>query len=351
MILGIDVGGANIKAASSDTSFSKTIYAPLWENKDILYEVLADIKKEVKSKRKRIEAIVVVMTGELCDCFKTKKEGILYIENAINDIFEKEHPKFFSAEGIFENSDIVKENPFLFSSTNWLASAKLISKKWKNAIFADVGSTTTDVIPMVEGEIKAKKTDFERLKRGELIYSGVLRTNVACLLKKVKIGGEEYRTSSELFAITADAYLILGCIKKDNYTCESPNSYVFGKGEKEKKEEKNKINAMHRLSRVICCDLEDIGEKEVINIAKQVKNVQIKELCASIKAFKEKYGLRMVVSAGIGDFLAKEAATLLNLDFLPLSSIYGSNISNVFPAYAVAKLLEEEKEKQKLERG
>ena len=50
MILGIDVGGANTKAATSDGSFVRSIYAPLWNNKAITYAILSDVKRELKGK-------------------------------------------------------------------------------------------------------------------------------------------------------------------------------------------------------------------------------------------------------------------------------------------------------------
>ncbi len=81
-----------------------------------------------------------------------------------------------------------------------------------------------------------------------------------------------------------------------------------------REEDKKRISAMQRLARVLCSDLEE--------------------------RIKAKYGLKIVVSAGIGDFIVKEAADSLNIGFLSLSTIYGKEISAVFPAYAVAKLLE-----------
>jgi probable H4MPT-linked C1 transfer pathway protein len=243
----------------------------------------------------------------------------------------------------FKSSSYVDKDPLSFAATNWLASAKLVSEQYKNAIFVDVGSTTTDVIPIVGGEIKAKRTDFERLKYGELIYSGILRTNVATLLKKVNVAegeeeeGEECKISSELFAISADVYLALGYLNEGDYSCESPDSYAFVSREKE---EKCRISAMQRLSRVVCSDLEEIGEDSAVGIAEQVKKAQVEELVASMVRLKEKYGLKTVVSAGIGDFIAKEAADSLNIQFLSLSSIYGKKISAAFPAYSVARLLE-----------
>ncbi len=339
MFVGIDVGGANTKVATSDVDgFADTIYAPLWKNNAILYDVLLELKKKFESgERARIEAVGVVMTGELCDCFETKKEGVIYIKKALSSIFK--NVKFFDNDCTFRDGSEVDKDPLSFAATNWLASAKFLAEQYRDVIFIDIGSTTTDVIPIVGSEIRAKRTDLERLKSGELIYSGVLRTNLATLLKKVEIGrkGENCRTSAELFAITADAYRILGYLNKDDYCCESPDSHAF---EGRENERKSRISAMRRLARVVCCDLEEIGEDSVVSIAEQVKEAQVAELVDSMKSLKQKYELKMVVSAGIGDFIVKEAADLLKIEFLPLSSRYGKKISATFPAYAVSRLLE-----------
>ncbi|MGB2842647.1 MAG: hydantoinase/oxoprolinase family protein [Halobacteriota archaeon] len=338
MVAGIDIGGANTKVATSDGSFVKSIYAPLWRNKTILYDVLSDVKRGLEAERKGIKAVGAVMTGELCGCFSTKTEGVLYIKRAVSNIFWD--AKFFDNYCTFKDIPSVDKTPLSFAATNWLASAKFLSEEHKNVIFVDIGSTTTDVIPIVNGEIKAKKTDFERLKCGEMIYSGVLRTGVPHLLKRIEIGGEECRISSELFAITADAYLVLGYITNDDYSCEKPYNYFANEEVKKGKKDKQRISAMQRLARVVCSDLEETGEEGAVSIAEQVKEAQVDELVDSMKRMKAKYGLKKVVSAGIGDFIVEEAAESLNMKFLSLSSIYGKKVSAVFPAYAVAKLLE-----------
>jgi probable H4MPT-linked C1 transfer pathway protein len=335
MFVGIDVGGANTKIATSD-GFVDSRYAPLWKNKKCLYDVLAEVKQTFGTE---LETVGAVMTGELSDCFETKREGVLYIKDALSTTFEA--PKFFNRNCDFKDEPAVDKDPLSFASTNWLASAKLIAAQYNDAIFVDIGSTTTDVIPLAGGEIKAKRTDLERLKSGELIYSGVLRTNVAALLKKVEMGkqGETCGVSSELFAITADAYLVLGYITEDEYSCESPNSYAFVGREED---EKSRMSAMRRLSRVVCSDLEEIGEDGAVGIAEQVKKAQVDELITSLGRLKEKYGLGMVVSAGIDDFIVQEAADSMNMRFISLSSSYGKKIAATFPAYAVAMLLEKE---------
>ena len=342
MMLGIDVGGANTKAATSDGSFVRLIYAPLYRNKALLHGVLADVKRGLEAEGKEIKVVGAVMTGELCGCFNTKRAGVFYIAKAVSAIFE--NPLFFNTDCAFKNNPSGAKSPLSFAATNWLASAQFLSEKYKDVIFVDIGSTTTDVIPIVGGEIKAEKTDFARLKSGELIYSGVLRTSVAALLTRVAIGGVEYRLSSEYFATTADVYLMLGYTRTDVYQYQitagySPSIHVI-RGTHEENGDDLRINAMRRLARVVCCDLDDIGAEGAVTIAKQVYEKQVEELIDSLKRIIELYGLETVVSAGIGDFIVKKAADSLNTSFISLSSIYGVDLSAVFPAYAVAKLLE-----------
>jgi len=338
MFLGIDVGGANTKIATSDSSLVDSIYAPLWHDRAILYDVLRRVYTRLEDTGIDIEGVGVVMTGELCDCFRTRREGVLKIRDIVSTIFEgmEVEVEYFDRSGIFRHGEAIEEDPLAFASTNWLASAKFVSMMHRDVIFVDCGSTTTDVIPIVGGEIKAKRSDIERLHSHahELLYSGVLRTNVAALLRKVKLRGEEYATSSELFAITADAYLVLGDITRADYKCESPNSYAFAT----EREAKSRESAMRRLARMLCCDLEEIGEEGAHSIAVQVKDAQVNELITALREMKERYSLNEVISAGIGDFIVKDAVKALDMKLLTPS--WDRRLSAVLPAYAVAKLLE-----------
>ena len=89
----------------------------------------------------------------------------------------------------------------------------LAAKIDPNCILIDTGSTTTDIIPIKNGQEHATgRSDLERLKTGELVYSGTLRTNVAALVEKVPLDGTMIRVASELFAITADVQMVLGNI-------------------------------------------------------------------------------------------------------------------------------------------
>ncbi len=109
MILGLDIGGANTKAASSDGLLTESVYLPLWRNAP-LAEVLQ------RFSRLEPEAVAVVITGELADCFSCKSEGIEAISAAVREAFGC--PVHFWGVTGFGSRDL--------AGANWSASAALL---------------------------------------------------------------------------------------------------------------------------------------------------------------------------------------------------------------------------------
>jgi probable H4MPT-linked C1 transfer pathway protein len=319
VILGIDIGGANTKAASSNGHFIYSKYLPLWKGCDI-----AGTLKEIGQKAGHIDAVGITITGELADCYASKKEGIGHIAAEAKKVFPK--AVFYGSDGKFYAS---ADDHRLLSAANWSASARFIGSVYRDIIFIDIGSTTTDIIPIVDGEPAAGLTDFERLSRGELIYAGALRTNVAALLHAVRLRDKPVRTSSELFAITADVNLLLGRISEENYTCDAPDGAA-----------KTKQAAALRLARVVCCDLEELAADEAVEVARQAYRRQLDDLKEGIVEVSERHGIKRAAICGIGDFIARDALAALGIPFTMISTEFGKDVSRVFPAYATAKLLE-----------
>ncbi|MDF0593283.1 hydantoinase/oxoprolinase family protein [Methanotrichaceae archaeon M04Ac] len=317
MILGLDVGGANTKTASSDGLFTKIEYIPLWKEAP-LEPFLRRICAEA-----RPEALAVVMTGELADSFPDKRAGILFIKEAAERSFTCP-VSFWGVDGFLwrDLSDL--------AAANWSASAALVCAQIGDSLFVDMGSTTTDLIP-IKGGPRAAKTDFERLARGELIYSGLLRTNIAALLGHVDMGGRRIPLSSELFAIAADAHLAGGRICEDDYAVEPPDG-----GRRDRR------SALRRLARTVCADLAEIGPDAAAEIGRQAAARQLSLLAEGIRRQSEEYDLSIVAACGIGEGLIEEAARSLGLECVKLSAKYGKSVSCVFPAYAAARLLEME---------
>jgi probable H4MPT-linked C1 transfer pathway protein len=273
------------------------------------------------------DKVCVVMTGELADCFADKLQGIEFIIRSVNSAFDCEVKYIDSTGNFYDETGNLRD----LAAANWAASTRLIGNEIGDCIFVDVGSTTSDIIPIKDGKHLAGLTDFSRLVRNELFYAGTLRTNLAFLLEKVNVADGDCNIASELFSTTADAYLLLGDIPEELYTCETAD----GAG-------KTRTDAMRRLARIVCADLTEISSDELHNIARQVKERQVKLLSEAIDVVAKRNNLNRIVSAGIGEFLIEKAADKLGFECTSVARKWGSDISKVFPAYAAAKILENE---------
>lgn len=327
MILGIDIGGANTKITEIDDNGDFKVhhmYFPMWRNSNKLAEVL-------KTYGKGGEDIALVMTAELADAYETKKQGVDEILKAVEDAFDGDI-YVFDVDGNFLTTEESRENYLKVSASNWRATAEFVSKNISNnCILVDMGSTTTDIIPIKDGRALATKTDLDRLMNNELVYVGTLRTPLSFLSNKVSFREKETNVSSEYFAITADISVVLDKIKPEQYTCDTPD----GKST-------DKKSCMIRLSRVLCGDLEMMDEEEVLTIADQFYNKLTNLIKQNVDKVAEKYDLTnaTVVVTGLGEEILKDA--LKDYTIVSIKEKYGEDVSLATPSFAVGMLLKSE---------
>ncbi len=91
---------------------------------------------------------------------------------------------------------------------------------------------------------------------------------------------------------------------------------------------------------MVCADLTEIGAQEIFSIAEQSMEKQVSDIAFAINDVAQRHDLDRVVACGLGEFLIKKAADRTGLDVVLISGRYGKVISKVFPAYAVAQLME-----------
>jgi probable H4MPT-linked C1 transfer pathway protein len=140
------------------------------------------------------------------------------------------------------------------------------------------------------------------------------------------------RVSSELFAQSADAHLVLGNIAEDEYTVETAD----GRG-------KTKAEAMARLARVVCADIEMLTEQEIIQIARHIHGKQVEQVVEGLsQVYSRVRALATakipVVITGLGkDFIARTAAQRLGVDkIIDLGKLTRNVAVTASPAVGVA---------------
>jgi probable H4MPT-linked C1 transfer pathway protein len=209
----------------------------------------------------------------------------------------------------------------------------MVAKHVKDAVVVDVGSTSTSIIPIINGAVAAEgKTDLDKLICGELIYTGSLRTNIASIVHSIPQKRGVCKVSSELFATSGDVHLILGHISPSDYTAETAD----GRG-------KTVQEAMARLARVVCADTEMLTKQEIADLASYIYEEQIKQITEGLtKVYLNTKSLSQqkipVIVTGLGkDFLAHKAAEKLSIDcIIDLASLLPKEAVLATPAVGVA---------------
>ncbi|MCJ7762350.1 H4MPT-linked C1 transfer pathway protein, partial [Candidatus Bathyarchaeota archaeon] len=206
-VLGLDIGGANTKAAyiNTDNGFVRQFktameYFPVWKNPEKLSTVLAMLIKVVSGSAK-LNCVGVTMTAELSDAYRTKREGVNHILTHVAQTFPTTQIFVLDVNATLKSIAEAQTAPLEVAAANWAATGWLVAQLVKDCIVIDVGSTSTSIIPIISGHISAAgKTDLEKLMNGELVYTGSLRTNIATIVNSTPLRNGIARVSSELFA-------------------------------------------------------------------------------------------------------------------------------------------------------
>ena len=347
-VLGWDIGGVNVKTALIKTwngsvkeLKTATQYFPIWKRgKEQLPAVLDRLRNEVAGSIK-LDAVGITMTAELSDVYWTKREGVNHVLDCIEEVFVNIPIFVLDAEANLRSVEEARHEPLKVAAANWPATGWMVSQLIKDCIIIDTGSTTTSIIPVIDGNIAtAGRTDLEKLLNGELIYTGSLRTNVATIVSFIPIKGGVARVSSELFAQSGDVHLILGNIKEDDYTIET----VDGRG-------KTRMEAMARLARVVCADIEMLTEQEIVEIAYYVYEKQVKQISEGLTQVYNRIKLYIkgtipVVVTGFGrNFLAKKAAQKAGFNWIiDLGGLLDASATVASPSVGVALMVASELE-------
>ncbi len=321
--LGLDLGGAHTKAVllrGERVEASLLRYLPLWKERGRLGSTLRELK------RWGAERVGVVMTGELADVFGTREEGVRELVKEVRKVWGK--ALFLTLRGELVGMREVLSDPLSVAASNWVASGLLVAREFPDSLLVDVGSTTTDLIPLVGGRVaNLGSTDFQRLRRGELVYTGVVRTPVPCVLGEVEGVG----VAAEHFAVMGDVYILLGKLHPGEYTSETPD----GRGRDEE-------SCRRRLARAFCSDPEEVGEGFLRRSARALHREQVRRVAGKMRAVAERYGLEgcPAVVTGVGrKILGREAAGEAGFKrVVDLGRIWGEEAALMTPAFCMGRL-------------
>lgn len=336
-VIGWDLGGAHLKAARVDGSgavdLALQLPCPLWQGMGQLEAALDQALLALGS----APVHAVTMTGEMVDLFADRPEGVARLLGAMQERLPDATLRIYAGADGFLDLERAPAAAGRIASANWLATATLIAARMPAALLADIGSTTTDLVPVLAGHVCARGWDDPgRLVAGELVYTGVVRTPVMAIAERVPFAGEWVPVMAEHFATAADVHRLTGRLpaEADQHPAADGGA-------------KTECGSARRLARMIGRDSASAPLAAWRGLAAWLAEVQLRRIEDACRRMLSRVGLpgdAPLVAAGVGRFVAPELARRLGrpaLEFarlLPDGKAGAARVSDCAPAVAVAWL-------------
>lgn len=337
--IGWDIGGAHLKLArfSADGALvgANQYATPLWRGLETLERQFAEIRDDAGN----VNAIhALTMTGELVDLFPDRQTGVGRLLDSFFDHFPTARTSVFAgAMGFLPEPDARREAGSV-ASANWFATARCVAQSVANGVLLDVGSTTTDIVPVRQcAPCNRGWTDQERLQYDELVYTGVVRTPVMALVRRVPVHGRWQNVMAEYFATAADVYRITGELSTSADLHETADQ----RG-------KSMPESMVRLARMVGAEAVPGDGSTWRALAEHIAGRQLQILeraLARVVAGLNQDLPITVVGTGAGEFLARKLARRAGHQYTAFADMFATDgvawhdINTCAPAVAVASLL------------
>ncbi len=313
VVVGWDVGGVHLKAARAENGRivrAIQLASPLRGGLERLLQAFGEAKALVGGP----DYHVVTMTGELADTFASRPEGVGRLAAlAAGELADAPVWLYAGPDGLVHPRD-ARKHAAEIASANWHVCAGLVAQTYDDALFIDMGSTTTDVVPLVRGKVAARGyTDAQRLAAGELVYTGLVRGFVMATADRAPVAGAWTTLVNENFASMADVHRILGSLPDGADLMATTDG-----------REKTIAASRARLARMVGADAADLDEAAMLALARWFAEAQLRAIHDAAMLVLSAAALpddAPVVGAGIGVGVVAEAARRLQRPYLALEHL------------------------------
>lgn len=332
-MLGIDIGGAHIKCYHVDGRVRHRSFA-VWRDPEGLQAALEDILHDLLP----FSEIVLTTSAELCDCFETKRDGVLHVLEALQSAGSRVAPgsslRVWTLEMSFVDIEVARANFSSVAAANWLALSAYAAGLAPRgaALLADLGSTTLDLVPLRDGKpVPRESTDSGRLVTGELVYTGFRRTPIFALVSELPYRGSCCPVIPELFATTADVYVLLEELVEDSAQHDTADGRAL-----------TRERARERLARCVGADRETFSIDDAVLAAEAVAAAQRRQIEEGLRKVALTLGEspRAVIVSGEGENVVRDLVSEKwpGCHLVSLAEEIGSEASSAACAFSLVQL-------------
>jgi probable H4MPT-linked C1 transfer pathway protein len=334
-LVALDIGGANLKAADG-LGWATSVPFPLWQRWRDLPAALTSLVAARQPRR-----IVATMTGEICDCYASRAEGVAQITESLMAAAAAlgcpEPPGVYLVDGRIISARDASGHWRLAAASNWHILARLAASLLPTGpgMLLDIGSTTTDIVPLAGGSATPlAHDDAGRMLSRELVYTGLERTPVAAIVRRLPHRGRWRPVASERFADSRDAWLLLGGVGEDAADRDTadggPATFAA---------------ARLRIARTMLLDPDAFTAADAITAAEWIADRQAAQVARGVRRVFRAVGTRpdTVVISGHGGPLAERALRAVGWDLErhDLAACLGPGVARAAPAHALARFVRE----------
>ncbi|HEY8162249.1 MAG TPA: hydantoinase/oxoprolinase family protein [Methylocystis sp.] len=338
-IIGWDIGGAHVKAARAENgrlvAVTQRACAP--------HSGLAHLETPIRESLEELGPAArhrVTMTAELSDAFEDRTRGVVSVAAIAARELRSGEISFYAGAGGFIARAQIRDAAEAVASANWRASAELVAQHCDEALFIDMGSTTTDIVPIRGGRVSARgATDAERLANGELCYAGFSRGAPQAYAMQAPVNGRWTPLVNEAFASMADVRRLLGDLPEGESGADlSPTADGRPKT----------LAASHaRLARLVGLDAAQLAPAQARALAHHFAHMQMRAIEDQIALIASRGAVAPdapIICAGVGRALVARLAQAQSrsyrdfAEFIAAPDALRAAASNCAPAAALALL-------------
>jgi probable H4MPT-linked C1 transfer pathway protein len=334
-ITGWDIGGAHLKVARINSEGTlievKQFPCPLWLGIDQLHIA---IQSSLDYFQNQHDHFAITMTGELVDIFVDRPSGVGRILDCVTSLINSSQCQVYAGNNSYLSINEAKVGWRQVASQNWQASAYFVAHDIDNGLCVDLGSSTCDIIPIIDGKpANIGFSDYDRQSAQELLYTGTIRTPLIALAQQAPFKGQSINIAAELFATSADVWCLMGLLDPTTIQDTSADGEPW-----------STEACMRRIARLIGADANEHSNASWLNLARWFALQQTHLINQALLHITSKYPQLLnapIITAGIGHFIIAQSAHLLNHDVIAFHDLIPSaeqSASDHAPAVAVALL-------------
>ena len=240
----------------------------IWREKDRLPEVLSEIYSQLFSAEKP-EALAVTMTAELSDVFATKRDGVTFVLESIRSVFPRSGDLCFESVGRFMPvCEALRIHWIMLRPIGWLPRSGL-RENFPNCLLMDVGSTTTDILPVLDGQRERRRAHGHGAPglRENLCSRAFCAPISQRSCKRCRLQGAAAGLLRSILPSAGTCISSWGNLRPQDYTCATPDG-----------QPPSLDSARRRLARLVCADTEMLSAGEIDAMARYIYARQVYQI-------------------------------------------------------------------------